>query len=55
MRQEARRTRLAEANPFVPGPLWIILLIGGVLVLVYMLLYADSGSRYRCRRSWSAR
>jgi hypothetical protein len=42
VRQEARRTRLAEANAFVPGPLWIILLMGGGLVLVYLLAYADS-------------
>ena len=41
VRQEARRTRLAEANPFVPGPLWLILLMGGGLVLVYLLAYVD--------------
>jgi hypothetical protein len=40
-RLEGRRGRLAEADPFVPPLLWVVLLLGGVLVLVYMCFYAD--------------
>jgi Protein of unknown function (DUF4239) len=40
-RREGRRGRLAEAAPFVPPPLWMVLILGAGLVLGYMCLYAD--------------
>jgi hypothetical protein len=40
-RREGRRGRLAEAQPFVPAPLWIVLILSASLVLGYMCLYAD--------------
>jgi hypothetical protein len=42
-RLEGRRGRLAEADPFVPPLLWIVLILAGLLVLVYMCFYADPG------------
>lgn len=46
LRKAARRGRIAEAAPFVPPPLLIILVFGGVIVLVYMLSFADRGERF---------
>lgn len=40
-RREGRRGRLAEAAPFVPAPLWIVLVLSAVLLLGFMCLYAD--------------
>jgi hypothetical protein len=40
-RLEGRRGRLAEASPFVPPLLWVVLILAGVLVLVYQCLFAD--------------
>jgi Protein of unknown function (DUF4239) len=40
-RREGRRGRLAEATPFVPVPLWLVLILGACLVVGYMCLYAD--------------
>ena len=40
-RREGRRGRLAEAAPFVPAPLWLVLILGACLVVGYMCLYAD--------------
>jgi hypothetical protein len=40
-RLEGRRTRLAEAEPFVPGLLWLVLILGAVLMLAYMCFFAD--------------
>jgi hypothetical protein len=47
LRQEGRRDRLAEAAPFVPSPLWLILILGAALVVTYMLFYADSAEAFR--------
>ena len=44
-REEARRDRLHAADGVVPLPLWIVLLLSAVLVLVYLLFFADSGER----------
>ena len=46
LRKGGRGGRIAEAAPFVPRPLLIILVLGGVIVLVYMLFFADSGERF---------
>jgi len=40
-RQEGRRTRLAEAQPFVPGFVWFVLIMIVVLVVAFQCLFAD--------------
>jgi hypothetical protein len=44
-REEARRDRLHAADGVVPLPVWIVLLLSAVLVLGYLLFFADSGER----------
>jgi len=44
-RAEGRRGRLAEASPFVPAPVWVVLIIAGLLVIVYTLFFADRRER----------
>jgi hypothetical protein len=39
--REGRRGRLAEAEPLVPGLVWLALFLGGGLIIVYMCFYAD--------------
>ena len=46
VRQDTRHGRIAEATPFVPTPLWAILLIGGAISVVFVLSFADSGERF---------
>lgn len=41
LRRDGRRGRLAEAAPFVPIPLWIVLGLGAALVIAYMCAQAD--------------
>jgi hypothetical protein len=45
-RRDSRRGRLAEASPFVPPPLWMVLLVGAAIVLGYTYLYADRGEPF---------
>lgn len=40
-RLEGRRGRLAEAEPFVPALLWLVLVLAAVLVLGYLCFFAD--------------
>jgi hypothetical protein len=40
-RQEARRTRIAESQPFVPGFVWAILILMVVMVAAFQSLFAD--------------
>jgi hypothetical protein len=40
-RREGRRGRVAEARPFVPTPLWLVLVVGAVLLLGFVCLFAD--------------
>lgn len=40
-RRDGRRERLAEATPFVPLPLWFVLVLGASLTLGYMVVQAD--------------
>lgn len=42
-REEARRDRLHAAEGIVPAPVWIVLFFSAVLILVYVLFFADSG------------
>ncbi len=44
-RRGARRARLAEADPFVPGSIWFLLIIAGLAVVVYALCFADRRER----------
>ena len=41
LRRDGRRGRLAEATPFVPLPLWIVLGLGAALVIAYLCVQAD--------------
>ena len=41
VRREGRRGRLAEAAPFVPTPLRLVLALGATLVIGFVLLLAD--------------
>jgi hypothetical protein len=45
-RQEGRRGRLSEAAPFVPFPLWLVLMIGAVVLIGYMCFFADRGEPF---------
>ena len=40
-RQEGRRTRLAEATPFVPGFVWFVLVSIVLIVIAFQCLFAD--------------
>jgi hypothetical protein len=44
-REEARRDRLHAADGIVPLPVWLVLFVTAALVIVYSLLFADSGER----------
>jgi hypothetical protein len=46
-RREGRRGGLAQAEPFVPSLLWIVLVVGALLVIGYMFLFADPKERRR--------
>ena len=45
-RREGRRGRLAEASPFVPGPLWFALFVGAVLLVAFACLFGDRRERF---------
>jgi hypothetical protein len=45
MREEARRDRVHASEGVIPTPLWRILFFIAVIILVYMLFFADSGER----------
>jgi uncharacterized membrane protein (DUF485 family) len=40
-RQDARRTRIAEGRSFVPGFVWLVLILITVLVVAFQCLFAD--------------
>jgi uncharacterized protein DUF4239 len=44
-RSQARADRLHAGEGVIPAPLWIVLILASVIVLGYMLLFADSGER----------
>ena len=44
-RRDGRRGRLSEAQPFVPPFVWLVLVLAAVLVVGYMLLFADRRER----------
>jgi hypothetical protein len=45
-RIDGRRARLAEAMPYVPAPVWLFLIAGASLLVVYMLFNADPAERW---------
>jgi amino acid transporter len=45
-RREGRRGRLAEAKPFVPQPLWMVLILGAGLVVGFMCFFADRSEAF---------
>ncbi len=44
-RRGARRARLAEADPFVPTSIWLLLVIAGLAVVAFALYFADRRER----------
>jgi hypothetical protein len=44
-RQKARQGRVAEARPLIPTPIWFLLILGGVAVILFVLVFADPGER----------
>jgi hypothetical protein len=45
-RDEARANRVAEAEGEIPGPVWIVLVLGAIGVLAYVILFADPDERF---------
>lgn len=46
-REDARQTRLMEAENVLPNLFWIVLFTGAIAVIVFMFFWADSGERKR--------
>ncbi len=44
-REAGRRGRLIEAAPFVPSLVWLVLVLTGLLLIVFTLLFADARER----------
>jgi hypothetical protein len=45
-RQKARQGRVSQAAPFVPTVIWFFLLVGGALVVAFVLFFADRSERH---------
>jgi len=46
VRDEARSNRIADSEEEVPAPVWIILIVGALVVLGYVVLFADPAERF---------
>jgi hypothetical protein len=46
-REQARRDRIAAAEGFVPALLWVALITGGTLLVLYILTFVNPGVRRR--------
>jgi len=46
-RREGRRARLAEASSAIPDPVWLMLVLGAALTVLYLVVFAD-----RRERAW---
>ena len=44
-RTDGRRGRLQEAQAFVPGLVWILLIVGSIVVVAFVTLFADRRER----------
>jgi hypothetical protein len=45
-RDRARADRIAEAEGHVPGPVWIVIVLGALAVLAYVILFGDPAERF---------
>jgi hypothetical protein len=45
VRQEARQDRITAAERFVPGLLWVALITGGAVLILYLTTFANPGIR----------
>jgi hypothetical protein len=45
-RDQARADRVAESEGEIPGPVWIVLIVGALGVLTYVVLFADPAERF---------
>ena len=46
VRREGRRTRLAESESTIPGAVWSMLILGAVLTVAYVVVFADRRERW---------
>ncbi len=46
VRREGRRARLAEATPTIPAAVWLMLILGAVLTIAYLVVFADRRERW---------
>jgi hypothetical protein len=46
VRRDGRRTRLAESTTTIPAAVWSMLILGAVLTVAYMVVFADRRERW---------
>ena len=46
VRREGRRARLAEAAPTIPESVWLMLVLGAILTVAYVVVFADRRERW---------
>jgi len=46
VRREGRRARLAEGAPTIPAAVWSMLVLGAVLTIAYVIVFADRRERW---------
>ena len=46
VRREGRRARLAESAPTIPAAVWSMLVLGAVLTVAYVIVFADRRERW---------
>jgi hypothetical protein len=46
VRREGRRARLAESAPTIPAAVWSMLVLGAVLTIAYVIVFADRRERW---------
>jgi Protein of unknown function (DUF4239) len=44
-REQARSDRIHGAEGVIPQPLWVVLFFGAIVILLFMMFFADSGER----------
>jgi multisubunit Na+/H+ antiporter MnhB subunit len=45
-RREGRRARLAEASSEIPQPVWLMLILGASVTVLYLIVFADQRERW---------
>jgi hypothetical protein len=53
-RSEGRRERLAAATPFIPTPVWFVLVLGGLVTIAFVVLFKDSDEPFPVQASLMA-